>query len=185
MDVENIVLLFIRRKTASDDLKGLIEINGKQKTRIELILTEIDKVTLSKWTEVQITKYSKQLLEEVTELGVLTTMFKVNLHENYRHLIGAQNITWEKFTKVLVLTESIMNLVIQNKSENIRRLLIFGITDICVGFLNRNNIVGFFENQGFEHLNESESDCDSEILGGFENLNSNTTTPELALGIGF
>merc|ERR1712151_640244 len=80
-------------------------------------------------------------------------------------------------TKVLVLTESIMNLVIQNKSDNIRRLLIFGITDICVGFLNRNNIIDCFENQGFEHLNESESDCDSDILAGFENLNSDTTTP--------
>ena len=125
MDVEDLVLIFIGTTTSSPVLKSLISNllrDQKHKPKIEAVLKELTKINLSKWTEIQITKYSKQLISEVTPQNTLSTMFKVSLHDHYRQLSGItqakQFNSWERLLKILVMTETVVRTVIDETADD-------------------------------------------------------------------
>ena len=212
MDVEDLVLIFIGTTTSSPVLRSLISNllrDQKHKPKIESVLKELTKINLSKWTEIQITKYSKQLISEVTPQNTLSTMFKVSLHDHYRQLSGItqakQFNSWERLLKILVMTETVVRTVIdetadeqadehaestsknsepetskssQKSPQKPKKIpqqksnldLLFGIADICVGFLNRFDIQNFLQNQGFSTESETESCCSSSESEAFSEI---------------
>lgn len=176
MEVEDLVLNFTNRTTTSTFLKGVTSMilkNRKQHSKVISIVKELQTVRISKWTEIQITKFSKQLLVEIGDEKsgnvVLTTIFKISLHDYYRKLM-VQLDSWEKLLRILLLTENVTKLIVEKEKTEFPERIILSITDICVGFLNRTEIQNFFIRQGFEIVTESETEscCSSVDSAGSE-----------------
>lgn len=194
MDVDDLVLSYIERTTESDELRTLVQDSlyfKNSRNHVEVLINELSKTKLTKIAESQINRFSQHLVDSIGDDAVLNTMFKVNLHDNYRQISGvsqSRNIinSFDRLLHVLVLTRSVTRDIFAKHpqlSDNLRRMVMFGITDICVGFLNRHEIHTFIEEQGIEISStdsETESCCSSSsecsaVLGSPVEILSNTT----------